>query len=47
MLLTLIALNLMTHDKHKNLEDCSESSMSVFICIMFHKQWCDGYCSDI
>jgi len=29
-LLTVIALNLMIHDKHRNLEDCSESSMKVF-----------------
>lgn len=30
MLLTVIALTLMIHGKHKNLEDCSESSMKVF-----------------
>jgi hypothetical protein len=30
MLLTVIALTLMNHGKHKNLEGCSESSMKVF-----------------
>lgn len=30
MLLTVMALNLMIYDKHKNLEDCSESSTKVF-----------------
>jgi hypothetical protein len=30
MMLTVIAMTLMIHDKHKNLEDCSESSMKVF-----------------
>lgn len=30
MLLTVIALTLMIHGKHKNVEDCSESSMKVF-----------------
>jgi hypothetical protein len=31
MLLTVIALTLMICGKHKSLEDCSESSMEVFL----------------
>lgn len=30
MLLTVNALTLRSHAKHKNLEDCSESSMKLF-----------------
>jgi len=30
ILLTVMALTPMIHVKHKNLEDCSESSMKVF-----------------